>query len=199
MLDQRKLVIKDVKRFIKDNYIPKKRQQSSNELEMSNAINFEDCLDYNNTIRVKRLEETIKFNMSSCANKSDVSSEKLEGIGNFINKNKSETFNTLLLAHLDTKGYLKDSDFYKKANIDRRLFSRLKNSDYHPSQKTSISLALALELSLADTENLLASAGYALSMSSKFDLAIQYFIINRIYDFFFINECLDSFGLKTLL
>lgn len=184
MFDKSKLLI-DLNIFVEEHYMPKARIKS---FLIMNSL---EIMDEKSSIYPYSAEDID-------LNEIQYKSNDLGGLGSYLNDNKSETFNILLLRHLDAKGYLKDSDFYKKANIDRRLFSRLKNSDYHPSQRTSIALALALELSLEDTEHLLASAGYALSMSSKFDLVIQYCIINKIFDSFVINDCLYSLGLKTL-
>lgn len=88
---------------------------------------------------------------------------------------------------------LKDSDVYKKANIDRRLFSKIRNSDYHPSKNTCMALAIALELNLDQMKDLLAKAGYTLSKSQKADLIIEFHVINKKYDILQINEALFTF------
>lgn len=196
MFDKSKLLI-DLNIFVEENYRPKERMRNSFIMDSSKLIYEERDICISSS-EINRCELDPSSAEDIDLSEIQYKSNDLGGLGSYLKENKSETFNVLLLRHLDAKGYLKDSDFYKKANIDRRLFSRLKNSDYHPSQKTSIALALALELSLEDTEHLLASAGYALSMSSKFDLVIQYCIINQIFDTFVINDCLYSLGLKTL-
>ena len=97
-------------------------------------------------------------------------------------------FSETLLKLIDRSGK-KDSEIYKKANVDRKLFSKIRNNpDYKPSKSTAIAFAIALELNLDETRDLIARAGYALSASSKFDVIVEYFIRQRNYDIFAIIE-----------
>ncbi len=108
-------------------------------------------------------------------------------IDNEINENK---FQKLLFGYIDKKG-LKDSDVYNKANIDRRLFSKIRsNEDYHPSKETIIALASSLELSIDDLEKLLESASYSLPKNNKFDLIIRFCFLEKIYNILEINDLL---------
>lgn len=111
---------------------------------------------------------------------------------------KEESFSEMLLRMIDEKG-LKDSDVYKRANIDRRLFSKIRgDEDYVPSKKTAISFCLALQLDIDEAKKLLATAGYALSASSRFDLIIMYLIETKEYNIHFANIVLDDYGEGTL-
>ena len=107
-------------------------------------------------------------------------------------------FTETLLKLIDDSGK-KDSEIYKKALLSKQHFSKIRNNPgYKPSKTTAIAFALALELDLEETKDLIARAGFALSHSSKFDVIIEYFILQKEYDVFKINEILFEFDQSLL-
>lgn len=104
-----------------------------------------------------------------------------------------ETFSQRLLRMIKERD-MTEAEAYKKAYVDRRHFSKIKKDDYYmPNKRTVLAFSIALELTLDETKDLLRSAGYALSRSSKFDIIIVYFLENKNYDMFEINEVLYEY------
>ena len=133
------------------------------------------------SMRKKKITNGMSSTMSTNRNIEDL----MEQIG--------ETFSQRLLRLIDERN-LKDSEVYTKAYVDRRHFSKIrKDVNYTPNKKTVLAFTIALQLSLDEAKDLLGSAGYALSRSSKMDIIVAYFLQNKIYDMFEINDVLYAY------
>ena len=115
----------------------------------------------------------------------------------YLNHSESKSFNEILFSFIDEKG-VKDSEIYKKVDIDRKLFSKIRcNHDYIPRKNVIIKLCFALGLNKDDFNKLLNSSGYSLS-NSKFDLVITYCLDNSIYDINIVNDYLYTYSNAVL-
>lgn len=172
-----------------DAYIDERYVQEQSEIEYSfDTSAFDDvmpCREMSCQDLAMQPEEICSYSladMSKPLGRQESLADRIKHLG--------ETFQERLFRMIEERG-LTDAQVYKKANIDRKLFSKIRCSvDYTPKKRTVLALALALELCLDDTKDLLASAGYAFSPSSRFDLIIQYFIENEVYDIYTINLAL---------
>ncbi|MDM8534347.1 XRE family transcriptional regulator [Clostridiaceae bacterium HSG29] len=126
------------------------------------------------------------------------SEEDFIDLETFIKNNKKPSFKEILFDFIDKKD-LNDSVIYKKAMITRKHFSKIRcNDDYHPSKKTAIQFALALELNEKNCNSLLESASYTLSLNNEFDLIIKFCIQKKIYNLIDVNYALDYFNINPL-
>ena len=122
--------------------------------------------------------------------------EEAISINEFIQqKDDYSNFQTMLFKLIDDRN-LKDSDVYNKVHMDRRLFSKIRNDNYHPSKETIILLGIALELSENEMDELLESASYSLPKNNHYDLIIRFCFINKIFKLDDINELLDKYHCK---
>ena len=170
-----------VPRLLKANKAEKREKKGSNKKAESIEVAFEDE------------EEMLSSDM--CLSAPILEEERsLDDVVNNLDK----TFMELVFSFADAKG-LTDVEVQKKANLDRKTFSKLKcGTTKNPSKATALALAVALELDLDDTKDLLSRAGLALSPCSKQDVIVQYFIEKKAYDIYEINVALFEHGEQLL-
>ncbi|GED68010.1 hypothetical protein BRE01_17120 [Brevibacillus reuszeri] len=177
--DVSKKLLGEVKAFIDENYV-------------------DDYVDYRRQNQFLQVELDAIKAADADAPKSIIFEEmKTGGLEDLVG-DLDEPFAETLFRLIDAKGKT-DVEVYKRANLDRKLFSKIRrNKGYMPSKCTAIALAVAMELSLDETDDLLERAGYVLSRSQKFDVIIQYFITSCNYNIYEINEVLFSYDQPLL-
>ena len=177
-------LIQNVKSYIDEHYV------EDYEAEIySSPIHRDRMARY----EMLRCEEMFLGSAKACA----TTTNEPDDLATFL-KQKDDTFAVTLVDLIERSGK-KNSEIYKKANVDKKLFSKIINNvKYHPSKQTAIAFAIALELDLEATQDLIGRAGYTLTHSSRFDLIIEYFILERIYDRFEINETLLAFDQQLI-
>lgn len=170
-------LFKSVNSYIDENYIRSKKLDEYGTESM-----------YGSRLETRRIREQECADMSVGA-AIPMDSDDWGQLINDLDAGFSET----LLQLIDRTGK-KDSEIYKKANVDRKLFSKIRNNmDYRPSKTTALAFAFALELDVEETKDFISRAGFALSHSSKIDVIVEYFLVNRNYNVFELNEVLFAF------
>lgn len=167
----------DITAYIDDRYVKEHSDSREEQRWRSEPLIGESC--FGST--VERMEAKPSYNA--------ISSRTLEDALNQID----ESFSEMLLRKIDESD-MTDTQCYKKANIDRKLFSKIRsNKFYKPSKTTVLAFALALELPITEMQDMLGKAGFTLSRSSKFDIIVEYFVEQGNYNVYEINEALFAF------
>ena len=176
----------DIQAFIDDDYVEEHDEDFYDNYEDEPL----DCL------KMTKCSDAISAPMAALSEES-AHSAKEKSLQDYLNQ-MDRSFQEMLFDLIDESG-MTDVECYKRANVDKRIFSKIKsNKNYRPSKSTAIAFAISLQLDMDATQELLATAGYTLSRSNVFDKIIRYFIHNGNYDIFEINEALFEFD-QTLL
>ncbi|MFC4022254.1 hypothetical protein ACFOUV_00320 [Oceanobacillus longus] len=163
-------------------------------------LNSKFFLELENYIQLYQEEITILYSKSEHYEvlESEMDIQEIE-LSDYIKSNRQPTLQQVLFSYIDKSG-LSDPEVYKKAGIDRKHFSKIRNNaNYLPKKNSLIALSFALELNRDDLDHLLSAAGYSLSNSDTNDLVVQFCMEKKMYNLFDVNEALNYFGLEPLL
>ena len=199
----------DLEEYIDRNYVQEKKHEEYQEFySFDEEFEPEKLEKLESKEKPKRIDGLIEFSYAPKVKKSKQSLRRaprffeeeldLEKLNSRM-KHLSDTFSQYLMYLIKNKN-LKNSDVYKNAIIDKRIFSRIKNNiNYHPDKKTALCLCIGAKLNLDETKDLLARAGYALSPCDKTDIIFSYFIENEIYDMIELDIQLEEHGLQCII
>lgn len=180
-LDVSEALLGEVRSYIDQHYVDERKQHRRRILDVERLSMSDDAMQ----------DMSVAMKIPIMAPSVAASIEDLVG-------SLDEPFSVTLMRLIDRTGK-KDSEIYHRANIDRRLFSKIRsNENYNPSKPTVLAFAIALELDLEQTCDLLERAGFALSHSRRFDVIVEFFIQSRKYDIFEINEVLFNYDEQLL-
>ena len=182
-----KKLFTEIQDFIDDKYVETQKEAAIAEIQALEREVLEDL--------VCQRQMAAPIMAECCMAKESAATESLDDFMQSLDK----SFANKLFDWIDKRG-MTDVECYKKANIDKKTFSKIKcnPNTYRPSKQTAVAFAIALQLNLDETQDLLASAGLTLSRSFVFDIIISYFIQKEIYDIFEINEALFEFDQALL-
>ena len=188
----------NIKSNIKEN--KKQKEEEKELLKPKNDVVFQSLFNQKNEKITKAFIEDLleeKIEKIIINDTKELYREKTEDkLG--ILEHQTKPFATTLLNLIDKKN-MTDVDCYKRANIDRKLFSKIRsNENYKPSKNTVFAFAIALRLNIDETEDLLVSAGYSLSHSFITDIVVEYFIEKKKYDINLVNIALDEYKQQPL-